>query len=147
MRSVLLRTLRVLSLLVGLSVPAGVATAAPGDPGWPARAVPSAATVVAVASTEAFVAGTEDLPLMAGLRQVPERGVVFDSERGRIVEAYAVGYVPADRVRGFYRRSLPQLGWQTAGDLTFWREGEVLIVDFPAGPDPLTVRFRITPGP
>jgi hypothetical protein len=74
--------------------------------------------------------------------------VVFESANGRIVEAWAVGYLPADRVRAFYRDSLPQLGWRAVGDLTFRREGEVLTLDFPSGPgaaEPLAVRFRIAP--
>ncbi|SDE91742.1 hypothetical protein [Rhodospira trueperi] len=94
-----------------------------------------------------FVTGTEDLPLMPGLREVPDRGVVFETGQGRIVEAYAVGFLSADAVGGFYRESLEQLGWRRVGDLTFHREGEVLTLTFPSAPDPLTVRFRIAPGP
>lgn len=99
------------------------------------------------AQAETFVTGTGDLPLMAGLREVPERAVVFETARGRIVEAYAVGYLSAERVRSFYRDSLPQLGWRATGDLTFRREGEVLTLGFPSRGEPLTVRFRIAPGP
>jgi len=96
----------------------------------------------------AFVSGTEDLPLMAGLREVPERGVVFESARGRILEAWAVGYLTRDQIRRFYAGTLPQLGWRAVGDLTFHRAGEVLTLDFPTGSeDAMTVRFRIAPGP
>lgn len=95
----------------------------------------------------AFVAGTGDLPLMAGLRQVPDRGVVFETAQGRIVEAYAVGFVSPAQVRDFYGDSLPQLGWRPAGPARFRREGEVLTLDFPSRTEPLTVRFRIAPEP
>jgi len=94
----------------------------------------------------AFVAGTEDLPLMAGLRQMPDQGVVFETAQGRIVEVFAVGFLDRARVERFYVDSLPQLGWRHAGGLTFRREGEVLTLSFPQGADPLTVRFRIAPG-
>jgi len=105
---------------------------------------------LAEAAVEAFVAGTEDLPLMAGLRHSPDHGVVFDSAEGRIIEAYAAGYVDAEAVRRFYTASLPQLGWQEMpGSLTFRREGEILTLEVleqgAAGTDPVTVRFRIAP--
>ncbi|MBB4286024.1 hypothetical protein [Roseospira goensis] len=112
---------------------------------------PGAADTTANTRTEAgaFLAGTEDLPLMAGLRQVAERGVVFETAQGRIVEVYAVGYLTAERVSAFYRQTLPQLGWRRiAGgpDLRFHREGEILTLSFPSRAEPLTVRFRIVPG-
>lgn len=100
------------------------------------------------AAEAAFVAGTEDLPLMPGLRQVPDAGMVFETSQGRIVEAYAAGPVTADQVRAFYGATLPQLGWRPAADgAGFRREGETLRIEVLPGPPPRTVRFRIAPGP
>jgi len=127
--------------LLALGLTALLMAHAVGVPTGPARAE---------AAVEAFVTGTEDLPLMAGLRQSPDHGVVFDSAQGRIIEAYAAGYVDAEAVRRFYTASLPQLGWQEmAGPLTFRREGEILTLEVTeqgaAAPDTTTVRFRIAP--
>ena len=47
----------------------------------------------------AFVAGIEDLPLMGGLIEDVDAGLVFDKPEGRIVEAYATGEVSAAAVR------------------------------------------------
>ena len=77
-----------------------------------------------------------------------EGGMVFDSARGRIVEAFATGWVSEGAVRAFYDETLPQLGWRPLGQGAFRRENEILMVEFPAGPGaapPLTVGFRLMP--
>lgn len=108
-----------------------------GMPTGPARAEP-----------EAFVAGTEDLPLMPGLSPVPDSGVVFQTGQGRIVEAFARGDVTAAAVGAFYARTLTHLGWRPAADGTgFRREGEALRIEVLPGPAPVTVRFHIAPSP
>jgi len=102
----------------------------------------------ATAGDAAFVAGTEDLPLMPGLRQMPDTQMVFETGRGRLVEAYAKGAVTAAQVAAFYAATLPQLGWRTMSDGTgFRREGETLRIDVLPGPEPRTVRFHIAPSP
>ncbi len=86
---------------------------------------------------------------MQGLTELPEMGLEFDKPGGRIVEAVAGGTVTQAQVIEFYRRSLPQLGWQRAEGQggSFVRDKEWLSIDFPpAGPGNQTlVRFRITP--
>ena len=107
-----------------------------------------AAAAVGATAQERFVGGTEDLPLMAGLREVARRGMVFDTPAGRIVEAYARGPVTRDQVLEFYAATLPQLGWRADGAAAFRRENEVLKLQFlPAGADGLTVLFTLTPAP
>ncbi len=94
-----------------------------------------------------FVSTIEDLPLMEGLIE-EEGGIVFDSARGRIAEAYATGPVSEAAVREFYDDTLPQLGWRPLGAGAFRREDEILKVEFPGGPGappPLTVGFRLMP--
>ena len=50
----------------------------------------------------------------------------FDKPDGRLVEAEAIGNLPEARIRSCYSQTLPQLGWQSAGDGLFRREGEGL---------------------
>ena len=64
--------------------------------------------------TAGFVSTIEDLPLMPGLIE-EEGGMVFDSARGRIVDAYATGPVSEAAVKEFYDDTLPQLGWRPLG--------------------------------
>jgi len=102
-------------------------------------------TLPAHADGDAFVAGVEDLPLMPGLAEVSDAGVVFDKPGGRIVEAYAEGAVGRAEVIGFYRQTLPQLGWHAVGDTAFRREGERLEIVILGGDGDLVVRFTLQP--
>lgn len=106
------------------------------------------ASDVAPAGSE-FVAGFDDLPLMPGLMQVADAGFVFDAPSGRIVESFAEGKVAVDAIRGFYARTLPQLGWRQTGRDRFEREEEVLDVEVtperPAQGELVSVHFYLAP--
>jgi hypothetical protein len=97
------------------------------------------------AQAQDYIAEVEDLPLMPGLAEVEGAGVVFDKPDGRIVEAYAQGWVTREAVLAFYRQALPQLGWRAAGGAVFRREGEALSLDFLDGGGALVVRFTLVP--
>jgi len=92
-----MRRLAAVFLLAGAVLAAGRATP-------PGRAAQTAAQ-------PGFVAGTEDIPLMPGLRNQESTLVVFDKPQGRIVEVEARGKVTRAAVEKFYAASLPGLGW------------------------------------
>ena len=115
--------------------------------GFPGPLFPGAlfpGTSVAADATD-YVAGIDDLPLMAGLKSVPDAGVVFDKPAGRIVEAYAEGAVSRAEVASFYAATLPQLGWRARQSNVFQREGERLSLIFLGGDGDLVVRFTLEP--
>jgi hypothetical protein len=109
----------------------------------------------ASAADDAFLAGTADLPLMPGLREIPEATMVFDKPDGRLIQAVAVSKIngtanspaisPAALWR-FYDETLPQLGWRRAGQGFFVRDGEGLRISVEKNGPALTVRFAIAPG-
>lgn len=104
------------------------------------------ALAAAAGAGAAFVTEIEDLPLMPGLTQPPDSGVVFDKAAGRIVETYAVGDLQAGEVRRFYDRTLPQLGWQTTDTSgVFSREGEILRVEVIDQGGSVTVLYLLVP--
>jgi len=99
-----------------------------------------------------FVGAIDDLPLMPGLEETPQRNMVFDTPSGRIVEAFATGRFSRESVIEFYDATLPQLGWARTGLAIFEREGEILeLVFLGSGTGPLagtlTVRFALSPAP
>jgi hypothetical protein len=94
---------------------------------------------------DGYVAGIPDLPLMPGLRELPDSGLVFDKPGGRIVEAFAEGTVTAQSVVTFYDAALPQLGWQREAPGAYLREGERLNLDVSQGAAGTTVHFRLFP--
>lgn len=100
-----------------------------------------------------YLDAIEDMPLMEGLRETGEGGIVFDKPNGRIVRSVAEGRVPVNDVRKFYIDTLPQLGWvrrqklELIGDLlVFRRETERLEIQTVPVPGGMTeVRFSIEP--
>jgi hypothetical protein len=104
----------------------------------------SASPVTGLAA-DSFVVGTEDIPLMTGLRPVDGSSLVFDKPQGRIVEAQAKGKLTREKVRAFYAGTLPQLGWAAAGEGVWQREGETLRIDLAGRNGDLTVGFTLSP--
>jgi hypothetical protein len=100
---------------------------------------------LSAALADAFVPGTEDVPLMPGLAPVAGSSVVFDKPEGRIVEAQAAGKVTRAATRAFYDASLPRLGWTALGADAWRREGEVLRLDYREERGTLTVGFTLSP--
>jgi hypothetical protein len=101
---------------------------------------------VAAHPADRFLRGIEDLPLMPGLAETPDAGVVFDTPSGRIVQTEASGRVSRDRVLTFYAETLPQLGWHALAPGLFRREDEELRIEFDEAGEPgVTVRFALSP--
>lgn len=112
---------------------------------------------VASAQAEEKAAGyldaVEDMPLMEGLHETGEGGIVFDKPNGRIVRSIAEGPVTTAAVRRFYADTLPQLGWQRLKKLEliddlliFNRENERLEIEIVSEKKGITeVRFSIEP--
>lgn len=96
-------------------------------------------------SAGGFVQGTEDVPLMAGLEPLRGASLEFDAPGGRLMETYARGPLSAADVLGFYRRTLPQLGWHAVGNQSFVRESERLDIEFTGAAPDLIVRFSLSP--
>ncbi|NIA68118.1 hypothetical protein HBA54_05895 [Pelagibius litoralis] len=107
---------------------------------WIGTALPLAAQ-----DASGFVAGVADLPLMPGLEEMPDSGLIFDKPGGRIVEAYAAGPVSEGQVMSFYDKTLPELGWQRGADGDYLREGERLQLTLTGASGGVTVQFRLSP--
>lgn len=100
-----------------------------------------------------YLDAVEDMPLMEGLTETGDGGIVFDKPNGRIVRSIAEGHVSATDVRRFYTDTLPQLGWQRKKKLelindllVFERETERLEIEVVPDMNGMTqVRFSIEP--
>ncbi len=108
-----------------------------------------AGLVLAIASAHAggpaFLSEFEDLPLMPGLTEQTDRGMVFDSPSGRIVEAVASGAVSAEEVKDFYAATLPELGWDPVGEGSYRREAETLRLEITTEGPGVSVKFALSP--
>ena len=105
------------------------------------------------AAQSGYLDAVEDMPLMQGLAETGDGGMVFDKPSGRIIRSVAQGDVTPASVRAFYTETLPQLGWTRAEEyeligelLLFRREGEQLEIQIvPLSDSRTEVRFSITP--
>jgi hypothetical protein len=100
---------------------------------------------VSAAAAPRFLAGTEDVPLMPGLRSDAKTLVVFDKPQGRIVEVEARGKVTRAAVEKFYETNLPALGWTADGKDAWQRDGEGLRLDIKGRDGALRVGFSLAP--
>jgi hypothetical protein len=106
------------------------------------------AGMLAHAQGTVFLGAIEDVPLMPGLSEAVDDGMVFESPSGRIAEARASGPVTRRQVLDFYAATLPQLGWERETPGRYRREGEILRIEFGDGDSPdLGVRFALAPAP
>jgi hypothetical protein len=100
---------------------------------------------------EGFLSRLADVPLMAGLAEDVQAGLVFDTIDGRVVEAQAGGRVKLAAARAYYREVLPELGWnvtEKSGDLLCRRPREHLTVHFQTkGAEAVDVHFTLKPDP
>ncbi len=99
---------------------------------------------------DGFLTVADDLPLMAGLVENVQAGLLYDKPSGRIVEAYASGALSAYDVVRFYASTMPELGWRrqrtvATNDLEFERDGERLTIEVRELAGELTVRFSLAP--
>lgn len=102
--------------------------------------------VLLKAGESGFLAGIEDLPIMPGLEELTDQGLVFDKPEGRIVEAFAEGDLAPDDVAVFYSRTLPELGWEAESAGLYRREGEVLAIEVQGTQNGgVLVAFRLAP--
>lgn len=98
------------------------------------------------AAADRFVAGMEEVPLMAGLTEVAEERVEVESPAGPIVQAIATGGASKAEVLGFYDEILLQHGWRSKGSGVFCRGGKTLAIELEESVSPgITVRFSLFP--
>ena len=96
-------------------------------------------------TTEKFLTGFSDLPIMPGMQELPDANISFDTASGRIVEAFARTEQSVERILSFYKNVLPQLGWRVEKDTMFDRDTEILIIDLRKDGDSVIVQFSLEP--
>lgn len=93
-----------------------------------------------------FFESIQDLPLMPGLVERLDSTLVFDKPEGRIVESRAeIRELSHEDVREYYAESLPQFGWQMAGQDIFVRQGEELELAFESESGRGILRVMVSP--
>jgi hypothetical protein len=100
----------------------------------------------ALADPVRFFSVIQDVPLMPGLSEVGDQGVVFDKPGGRVAEVLAdTGGQSAEAVRAYYTEALPQFGWKAGRGGRFEREEEALELSFEQQGGRSFVRLSLSP--
>ena len=102
-------------------------------------------SVTLVWSSEKFITGFSDLPIMPGMQELPDANISFDTASGRIVEAFAKTEQNVEKILSFYKSVLPQLGWKVKRDTMFVRDTETLNLDLRKDGDSVIVQFSLKP--
>jgi len=84
---------------------------------------------------------------MHGFSEEQDSAVIFESPAGRIIETSAIGKGVWLDISGFYKRSLPELGWKSKSPTSYIREGELLNLELVETDSEGKIRilFKITP--
>ncbi len=95
-----------------------------------------------------FVQGSEDIPLIIGMKKLPDESVGFDSDAGSIISSSYETKDNLSNVREFYLKTLPKLGWKVnkknRAKVIFSRENEKLEIEFNKEKKSHVVRFFIS---
>ena len=86
-----------------------------------------------------------DVPLMDGMKELPDDWMQFDVPAGHILQTRTqIKRYSKDQVRRFYQTTLPAVGWiYDEKDDVFARESDVLTIGFEQKGDLLFVLFEI----
>ena len=91
---------------------------------------------------QVFLPGTEDIPLMKGLKNVEETAS-FDNPSERMVLISAETTLSEKAVFEFYHQSLSNLGWQEIRPHYFERGADLLSIEISQG-KPNQVQFKLS---
>lgn len=102
---------------------------------------------VSSAHGESYSEEIDDLPIMAGYEILDQETVYFDKPDGRIIVlmAFHPEGQSSEDVQGFYKKSLPQLGWKLEKSGNFLRGKELLKIEPLVKEDGQYIRFTLMP--
>ncbi len=101
-------------------------------------------THTAVMAQEAFMPGTQDIPLMDGLRVDVSDDMNFDTPEGQVITFDAQSKrKTGTQIIDYYRDTLPRMGWTETETNHFVREKDSITLTVIRGRKPGVVRFEI----
>ena len=90
-----------------------------------------------------FLPGTEDIPLMDGLKDVEETAS-FDSPTERMVLLSAETTLSAKQIFGFYQQTLTNLGWQQKKEGYFERGTDSFLIEIAPNGKKNQIQFKLS---
>ena len=90
-----------------------------------------------------FLPGTEDIPLMDGLKNVEETAS-FDNPSERMVLVSAETRLSSQKISSFYKQTLNNLGWQEVKPNYFKRGNDSFFIEITPSSSINQVQFRLS---
>ena len=90
-----------------------------------------------------FLPGTEDIPLIAGLKNVEETAS-FDNPSERMVLISAETKLSSKKISSFYKQTLNNLGWQEIRPNFFKRGNDTFFIEITSSSSTNQVQFRLS---
>ncbi len=113
-----------------------------------------------IVMSQDFAQGSEDIPLLKGMKKIFNDGVGFDSANGSIMSSAYKTEDDFELIKNFYLQNLPQMGWKIKKEkiskinseekfpqsqkLKFKRENEHLEIEFLQKGEEKIVKFFIS---
>lgn len=96
-------------------------------------------------TTEIFMPGTQDIPLMSSLLVDTTDDMNFDTPAGQVITFEAKSSKETSRmILNYYRNTLPTLGWKETAPNYYMREKDSLIFTVMQAQKPAIIRVEIT---
>ena len=92
-----------------------------------------------------FINGLEDIPLYKKMDYVEDSLILFDKIDGRYVSVEISGDYEEKEVIEFYKKILPNLGWNEKKYLIFNRNNETLEITSKREKEKIFIKFNIFP--
>lgn len=95
-----------------------------------------------------FVQGSEDIPLLKDMKKIKDQSLGFDSASGSIMSSSYESVLNVKKVKKFYTKTLPQMGWVIIDDnknsMKLKRDSERLEINFDSSNHKTIIRFFIS---
>ena len=91
---------------------------------------------------QVFLPGTEDIPLMDGLKNVEETAS-FDNPSERLLLVSAETTIPSKKILSFYQQNLQNLGWNRKTDTLFYRGDDSFSIEINSNRGVNQIQFRL----
>lgn len=115
---------------------------------YPQTKVETISETLDAKASEDFVQGSEDVPLIVGMEKINDDSLGFDSLSGSIMASSYKTKIDAEKIKNFYLKNLPQMGWKVSGGkkikLVFSRDKEKLEIEIKSKAGESLVHFFIS---
>ena len=94
---------------------------------------------------EQFVYGLNDVPIFKDMKSIEDTYVLFDKAEGRYLYSEIKGEYEVLEIQEYYKKVLPNLGWESLKKNSFARGGEILEIQYLIENGETKVVFTISP--